>query len=640
MQQDRQKNVRNMFAFALFIFALYPMSTNAQVRLGSFVTQINGIQEVSALAYSPNGTLHAVDAVSGQIVKINDDHTIEPLMPSLEETFRGAQGLALGEDGRVYVSDSAMHRVVMIEPDGNVVTLGSLGVSIAQFNAPRGISLEGDKLAVADSANARVHVFDLGRLSSSPMIFSAADSDFLMMRPVGVAIEPGTGRVFAVDQASHRVYRFSENGLFETSWGGFGDAPGLLNGPTDIQVKQGRVYVADASNHRVQVFDTDGAHQYWWGLHTLRPHDGAGRIHYPSCLALHPEGDLIALGEAFEDRVQVFERATSESITLQEEDRMLKRGVSGHFGQRLDAHGTLLAVIEPETCTVIVFDTRTGDPIEITRLGGYGTGYGRLVAPSGVAVDDTTQRVYVADNATGRVSVFKLDRDPAEPIRFAPGMARLERSIDLGTSARSSHKRTPWPPRPVDLELSRDGSVLVLDGANGSVLVIDDEFNVSDQLLGIGYGTVELRAPASLCELPDGRLAITSPDEGAVTIFDRKGFAGQIIKIDGGKGSPFGVATDGEQLFVSDRSSHATHRISFEGEVLETRRGDPRTLGKDDLYKPAGVALSETGLYLIDYGNHRLIIRESDGTFRKAFGPFLYVDEANGVRIMNQESNR
>jgi len=621
----------NTIAVVFMILTAIPSAASAQVRLGEFVRQVDGVRDVSAIAFSDDGTLYAIDAVSGAVLKINDDSSIEPAFDSPGETFRGAQGLALGTDGRVYVSDTSMHRVVMIGPDGAVTTLGSLGVSMGQFNSPRGIALSGSSLAVADSNNARVHVFNVDRSTSDPMVLSAADGAVPMVRPVGVAIEKDTGRVFAVDQATHRVYRFSASGLFETSWGGFGDAPGLLNGPTDIQVKQGRVYIADASNHRVQVFDTDGAHLYWWGLHTLRPHDGEGRVHYPSCLALNDSGELIALGEAFEDRVQFFGRETDRSRQMQEEDRLLKRGVSGHFGRRLDAQGTLMAMIEPETASVIVYDTATGVPIEITRLGGYGTGFGRFVSPAAVAVDDKAQHVYVADNANGRVSVFLLDRDPEQPIRFDPGMGRLERAVDLGTTARYSGKRTSWPPRPIDLVLSDDGSLLVLDGANGMVLVLDQALAMTGTIIGIGYGAEELRAPASLCELPDGRLAITLPDEGSVAIFGRDGFVDRRIKLGDGSGSPFGIEIDGDSLLVTDASSHTLQRISFDGEIIETLSGNPRTLGKDDLYKPAGIVRSETGLYLIDYGNHRLVIRESVAEFRSAFGPYLYVDEANGV---------
>jgi len=546
--------------------------------------------------------------------------------------LHGARGLAIGPLGRVFLSDTANHRVIVIDPSsGEVETIAILGLMLGQVNTPRGLDTDGSRLIVADWGGSRVQAFDLAG-GYTPAVWSTADSTHPMIRPVGVSIEHETGRVFVVDEATHRVYRFSMRGMLETSWGGFGDAPGLFNGPTDIVVRSGRVYVADARNHRMQVFGTDGKYLYKWGRHTLRPHDGEGRVHYPSSIAMDPSNGRVAVGEAFESRVQFFSEETEESLRLQEEDRLVPRGVGGHFGRRIAADGTLLAVIEPETARVLIYDTREDDPIEITRLGGYGTGFGRLVSPSAVAVDDRTQRVCVADDATGMISVYKLDRDPGGAVRFSPSLGRLERAVNLQAAARAARKRLYWPPRPVDIELLDDGGMLVLDQASGQVLTFDREFALTEMIGSVGYGAAEMRLPSAFDRLPDGRFAIVEPGMGEVRIWNTRGDFEEAIRVDMADGAPFApfeIDIEGDSILLTDRAGHRLIETDIHG-AIRAQIGGPG-LGGDALSKPGGVARTERGIVVCDFGNHRLIFRESLTRFRRAFGPWMYVDEANGI---------
>src|SRR5690606_34839727 len=137
------------------------------------------------------------------------------------------RGVAVADDGSIYVVDTGNHRVQIFDADGEFVSsFGQSGSGPGQFAAfaggqggAGGIAITGDRVFVADTWNHRVQVFDL-------------------------------------------------DGAFITTWGSFFDAQdnpeqaaaneGLFYGPRGIAVADDLVYVTDTGNERVQVFTLDG----------------------------------------------------------------------------------------------------------------------------------------------------------------------------------------------------------------------------------------------------------------------------------------------------------------------------------------------------------------------------------------------
>lgn len=86
--------------------------------------------------------------------------------------------------------------------------------------------------------------------------------------PTGVAVA-ADGSIFVTDghetASNHRVLKFTADGEFELSFGGFGSAPGEFNVPHAIAIdSSGRVFVADRDNNRIQIFDQDGRFLDQW----------------------------------------------------------------------------------------------------------------------------------------------------------------------------------------------------------------------------------------------------------------------------------------------------------------------------------------------------------------------------------------
>ena len=78
--------------------------------------------------------------------------------------FRNFQGVAVGNDGTIYLSDTSNHRIRKVTPSGVVTTLagGGRGFSDgtgtnAQFNYPAGLAVAADgTVYVADQDNSRI----------------------------------------------------------------------------------------------------------------------------------------------------------------------------------------------------------------------------------------------------------------------------------------------------------------------------------------------------------------------------------------------------------------------------------------------------------------------------------------------------
>jgi DNA-binding beta-propeller fold protein YncE len=143
--------------------------------------------------------------------------------------FNQPRGIAVAEDGAIYVVDSGNARVQRFTPDGIFdLTFGSQGSAEGQFGRFQGSTISG---------------------------------------PGGIAIG-SNGNIYVADTWNHRVQVFTPAGEFVTAWGSFFDAaddplasqanPGLFYGPRDIAVHDGLVYVTDTGNERVQVFTEEG----------------------------------------------------------------------------------------------------------------------------------------------------------------------------------------------------------------------------------------------------------------------------------------------------------------------------------------------------------------------------------------------
>jgi len=175
----------------------------------------------------------------------------------LTRTIGGLQrptGLAWDEAaGRLYVTDTLSHSVVVLDADGQrLFEIGGRGTGDGQFNYPSHVAIAGDRLYVNDTMNFRLQVFDLdGNFVSSFGSHGDGSGDFAQPKGVGVDSQ---GHIYVADALFNRVQIFDDRGRFLLAFGGDGGAPGEFWLPSGLYIAQDRIYVADSYNRRVQVF--------------------------------------------------------------------------------------------------------------------------------------------------------------------------------------------------------------------------------------------------------------------------------------------------------------------------------------------------------------------------------------------------
>jgi RHS repeat-associated protein len=189
--------------------------------------------------------------------------------------FNNPQGIAVDSSGVVYVADTANNRIRRIGTDGSVTTLAGDGTagfqdgagSQARFNAPQGIAVDNQgSIYVADTGNASVRAInsagEVRTLAGDGTVGSndspAARFDGLM----GVATDGANVYVYLSDTGNHRIRRLDPSGAVITIAGaerGFADGSASQSRfaePSGIATDgSGKLIVVDAINSLVRLVD-------------------------------------------------------------------------------------------------------------------------------------------------------------------------------------------------------------------------------------------------------------------------------------------------------------------------------------------------------------------------------------------------
>lgn len=155
--------------------------------------------------------------------------------------------------GVVYVADPGAKGVHRFDPVAERYDLIGLKHD-AGLPSPVGLARGNEgEVYVTDSELAQVLVIRPGAKAAVPLAVPQ------MSQPTGIAFDPGTGRLYVVDTAAHRVNVFNRDGTLHARFGERGAGDGEFNYPTLLwRDAQGRLYVTDSLNFRVQVFDAQG----------------------------------------------------------------------------------------------------------------------------------------------------------------------------------------------------------------------------------------------------------------------------------------------------------------------------------------------------------------------------------------------
>uniref|UniRef100_A0A0K0DD24 RING-type domain-containing protein n=1 Tax=Angiostrongylus cantonensis TaxID=6313 RepID=A0A0K0DD24_ANGCA len=205
------------------------------------------------------------------------------------------RGVCVLRGGTLAVCDSSNHRVCVFDRDGKFLRqFGGYGTSRGQLDSAAGIAAFKNKLIVSDRYNHRVCIFDMeGNYLNS--FGGHGQSNGKFNNPWGVAVDE-LGTIYVADKDNHRVQMFDKNGLFVGKFGTEGHGPGQLHNPLFIAVNNAnhQVYVSDSSNHRICVYDVQGTFLHSFGSEGFQ----GGQFKFPRGVAVDSqvfsaEGDFM-----------------------------------------------------------------------------------------------------------------------------------------------------------------------------------------------------------------------------------------------------------------------------------------------------------------------------------------------------------
>lgn len=627
----------------------YPNVVAPSSQFGTYGTRLGEFNNPMGVSYSPDGDIYIADTYNNRIQVLTPGG--RPL-----RTF-GTRGrgkgqltnphaVAVHQDGSVYVADTGNDRVVVYDAAGKVVrTWGKFGGQRSEFREPYGLAVDKHRVYVVDRGNQRVQIFDLqGNFLLAVGEYGQSAGQF--DRPADITVDD-IGNFYVADAYNDRIQKFDAAGAPLTQWGQWGSYSGLMATPSSVAHRQGRIYIADLINHRVQVFSTSGEYQFQWGRHPVVPHEGGGRLHYPSRIAVNADGQNAIVCEPFEHRCQVFSGSIQTRVANVDDSAWWNKATRFHYGARAKVRRNILTIAEPDTHAVLVFDIseHLSEPTLIASLGGQGREVGRFVRPSGMLIENDGALIHVSDGGNHRIQSFELQRSAASTLAFTPNSARVVRSmsvISLGVRP-SSEPFIPFnalatppgiptaPVEPSAMERDKEGLLYLVDPHNSRVMVLDRGNKLVRVIGKYGTGSGEFLVPSDIAFSKDGEtIYIVDTYNFRIQAFDRKTAAFKFAWGGPGIGKghfvhPFAITAgkDGH-VYVSDDGANRIQKFDEAGRFVSMwgRWGSE----PGQFYKPKGITQSDSlDIYVMDFGNHRGQVFSNTGEFRRLFGiPVAY----------------
>ena len=175
--------------------------------------------------------------------------------------FSGPQGIAIADNGDIFVTEYFKHRILVLNSRGKELrSFGTCGSNNGQLEYPRGLAFDGDgHLLVADSDNHRIQRFTQeGEFIASVGRKGVGGGPLQFPCPTDIAFSAKTKKIYVLD-ANCRVHILNSDFTQAGAFGRRGQRDGQFNHPSGIACDStGQVYITDCNRNDVQIFSPEG----------------------------------------------------------------------------------------------------------------------------------------------------------------------------------------------------------------------------------------------------------------------------------------------------------------------------------------------------------------------------------------------
>ncbi|MBF0202543.1 MAG: hypothetical protein HQK66_14795, partial [Desulfamplus sp.] len=487
--------------------------------------------------------------------------------------------------GNILVADSENHRIVKLNPDGQLITTwGRYGDGDGEFNLPSSVAVDLD----------------------------------------------GNVYVLGASMGKARIQKFDSHGIFILEWGQSGDGNGefsFVSSRSHVAISPGNiVYITDTANNRIQKFTSNG--NFISTIDTVATSSGTDMgLIYPSGIAFDRDGTLFVVHQHQESTLMVtrlsgddkyissFILDTMEDVTMDNGDPLMDVA-----GIAMGGDGNLY-IADMTGHRILIYSP---DGTFVNAFGSQGSGPSQFNNPSAISFG-SDGKIFVADRGNNRIE--KLSEGGRHINSWqsggtAPGMFRgasaitLDQEGNLFLADTGNHRIKKLAPggtflmgfgeqgseqgqfnRPVDVDVDSQGNIYVADKLNFRIQKFDPRGNFLKEWGARGLQDGDFGAPVSVAVDPAGNVYVGDLGGFRVQKFTSQGdfilkWGRACNRGDYGPGC-FGqiedIAVDAlGNVYVTDH--HLEHSDKFE-------------LGRVQKFTPEGGIISVTGIHGTDSGS-------------------------------------
>ncbi len=280
-------------------------------RVGGLLRKLIGLDKAGEVArdrlvqptgiFVRDGVVYIADPAAQRVLRFDESDGQGTWWPrSRRVEFASPVSVAGSADGRLFVLDSLLRKVFILDPEGRIE--GALEGDPQKLGRPAAIAVSDKYVFVSDVQNHRIAVFGLEGTFVHAFGRRGTDQGEFNF-PTYLWYDKAAGRLSVTDSGNFRVQWFSPDGVYQGEFGSNGNRPGYLARPRGLaRDSEGHVYLSDAAFDAVQIFNEKGRLLLFVGKAGGRP----GEFSMPGGIFIDSRA-RVYVADTYNRRVQVFQ---------------------------------------------------------------------------------------------------------------------------------------------------------------------------------------------------------------------------------------------------------------------------------------------------------------------------------------------